>query len=538
MFTATPAAPLAGGTHYKVKVSGAVQTAAGGNLTPFVSTGFSTPLSPATSLGAVAHLQSIDASWVDPVEPRFDHAELRVFAAGSSTALQTVTRFNGLGTATALVPGHAYDLQVVAVDVDGDAAAPLATSAPVTAALSGSAADFAAAQAVPLLRGLPVSVAWSDTDLYVGVAGPGGVPPLNVGDALWVGIDTDPATDATGDMTTVSAGQNDMIWPFKTNAVVAMQVNGASSTQTSIRAVGGTWSALATDSFHGLVDEVRIPRSALGTGSGPLRLAVACINPSTGFVFDLGPVNVGATDVTGFFGSLTSSIALHHPFDLAHAQAPFEAGALGSAPALVKLSVSASSPNGAVKVKVKGSLHPLSYTLSNSSYTLTDDGAHGDDVASDGVFTGTFNLGGSTDALYFVFADQGGGEPHFGPGSDRVYTLSGSSEAVPPQAWNVPYDLAHGFQLTFQAQNAGSPTELRGNVAELGNFTGTGAPLTGSGTVSTTVTFGAGHDFAATPLHFKLIYGATFEGGTDHTLNDDVLNQRTLTWQAGDSQGF
>ena len=43
------------------------------------------------------------------------------------------------------------------------------------------------------------------------------------------------------------------------------------------------------------------------------------------------------------------------------------------------------------------------------------------------------------------------------------------------------------------------------------------------------------------PEHFKAWYGPNptdYEAGTDHSLDDDVINTRTLTWTAGDSSTF
>src|SRR6185295_598721 len=101
-------------------------------------------------------------------------------------------------------------------------------------------------------------------------------------------------------------------------------------------------------------------------------------------------------------------------------------------------------------------------------------------------------------------ADSGNPETGFGGGKDRVYTLSGMAESLPRLDFGTAYGATHSFQLVFHCTTAGSPADIRGNVAELGNFTSTG-PLDSytGGLASATVNM-TNHDFVTTPLAFKI----------------------------------
>jgi hypothetical protein len=182
------------------------------------------------------------------------------------------------------------------------------------------------------------------------------------------------------------------------------------------------------------------------------------------------------------------------------------------APALVHFQVSGASS----AVALKGSLAPLAY---DAPLPLSSG-------------EGSVNLGGTTGELFFKFTDTGGDE--FAPGKDRVWTLGGAAESIPALTWNTAYGASHGFTLVFSPVG-GTPLQIRGDANELGQWGTSPGPAPGS------VVFSPPHDFTASPLHFKAWYGpgsTDYEAGTDHTLDDDVLNTRALNWTAGDSSSF
>src|SRR5205823_3990027 len=99
----------------------------------------------------------------------------------------------------------------------------------------------------------------------------------------------------------------------------------------------------------------------------------------------------------------------------------------------------------------------------------------------------------------------------------------------------------------------GTPTELRGNLGDLGAWTvGSGLkPLTslGAGIYSVTHTFPAydtlnGSANGTSNMAWKIGWGSTWENNGNHTLDDDVIDNSavpggvTLTWTSNDSQGF
>jgi hypothetical protein len=147
-------------------------------------------------------------------------------------------------------------------------------------------------------------------------------------------------------------------------------------------------------------------------------------------------------------------------------------------------------------------------------------------VGSD-VTTWILNFGGSTSELFF----QARGE--FSNQTDRVYTLSGTSEAIPDLTYGVP--LGAACTLTFKAKPAGgaNPTTVQGSIAPLSWDTAASQPL------NTPLSFSA-CDFTSTHLEFKArdTNTDTWEPATsdpthNHVMNDDVINKRTLTWSWG-----
>ena len=165
-------------------------------------------------------------------------------------------------------------------------------------------------------------------------------------------------------------------------------------------------------------------------------------------------------------------------------------------------------------VALKGSLLPLTYAtplaLSNGA--------------------GEVNFGGQAGELFFKFTD--GGTDEFAQGKDRVFTLNGSAQSIPDLTLNTAYGATHGFTLTF-VPSGGAPLQIRGNVDELGQRGTSPGPAPGP------VTFGP-HDFSAAPLLFKAWYGPnpSDDEGAEHSLDDDVINSRTLTWTTGGGTNF
>jgi hypothetical protein len=542
VFTFTPAAKLAYGQQYVIGVSTAVQDGQGTPLAQAYSASFtvaSPPANPSLAAAGVA-LQSASLSWTSP-GGTYDHANVysRASGAGAYALLASTAAGATSFTATSLLPFRAYDLKVTSVDAAGNESTGSVVTA--TTAFTGSSADWLPGQASKGIGIVRFRFAWTDTDFVAAVSDVADNKYLNANhpDALWVAFDTDPATDATGDWSTSTVGVNDVIWPFKANYVVELVLNGSSYTVNS-KAAGAGFAPLSTDGFNGTIDEVRIPRAAIGNPAGAVRFALIAVNKQSGFTYDLAPVNYSAVDAYGYHSSITSGFAPGAASWTTAATATSVASSPAiPAAALVTLSVSglgASPPN----VTMHGSLAPFNYDISLANYVFHDDGRYGDTTANDGIYTGVFNLGASTQELFFQF-DRGGGTAEFSGGRDRVWALSGTTEALPTVVFNTAYSATHPFALTFNVnQTAGVPTRVTGSAAELGTWTpAAGAPLTlVSGSLYSTgpVSFGA-QDFTVSSLGFKA-YSDSYEGGNDNSMDDDVINRRVLSWSFNSTQGF
>lgn len=546
-FTVTPVAPLGSGATYRARVTTAARDASsnalGADFT--MPTGFTTTAPPdVTAATATTALQSVALAWTNPTNADFAFVRVYVRPVGGTFALagQTSSPSQSSFTVSGLLPNRAYDFKLATVTTLANESAGNLALANVRTAFTGGAIDFVAGQTVTALNGAKVRFTWTDTELFAAASTAADARVLNPGDALWIAVDTDPlGNDAHGEARTATASGTDVTWPFKTDWIVELKVTSVGVAVTNLRNVATTsWAPLATAAYEAPVDEVRVARADIGSPTSA-RLAFALVTTTTGNTFDLAPANPSATDVTGSFASLAASFA---PAASAWRTSTTATSATAGvspvvgAPSLVKLTVNRGAATGAMKVR--GNVHPLSYTLTDSTYALRDDGTHGDATASDGVFTGAFNLGGFAGELFFQFADAGVAEPIFAAGHDRVYTLAGSTmmDALPTPTWNVAWGASHSFSLAFRCTTGGTPTELRGSVAELGSFTAAGAAVAGMNPTTATVTF-ANHDFVSTPLEFKIYYAnATYEGGTNHAMNDDVMNTRVLAWTAGDSTSF
>jgi hypothetical protein len=263
---------------------------------------------------------------------------------------------------------------------------------------------------------------------------------------------------------------------------------------------------------------------------------MAATNRTNGFTFGLAPDNAGiATDVTGLTASATASFnSGANAFSNATTATSLSTlvSPRQSAPVLVTIPFSKTPSPG--PFLLNGNLHPLSYGAPAGSYGSIGAGA--------GNFNFIINFGGSTQELFYQVVENGVAE--FASGIDRVYTLSGATESLPRVTYGTAWSATHAFDLTFNCFSCGTPNELRGNVGELGNFgTTAGAPVTGINPVTATVNFNAGvtkTNFTSTPLAFKMFYttGAVYEIGTNHTMNDDVINRRLLIWNGGDNSTF
>ncbi len=308
-----------------------------------------------------------------------------------------------------------------------------------------------------------------------------------------------------------------------------------------------------------------------------------------------------ATDVLGKLASITNAIDPQgSAFTPAAIATSLSGSTRTPAAALVAVQLDASAAGfGATDVvRLQGSLPPLSYTLADSSYALADDGTRGS-VNSSGDYTGVFNFGlfkapnpsaataAGRQELFFKFTDNGVAESKFptvpppASSSDRVWTLSGQNETIgaisgdnstpDPIVFNAVYGLTHSFELDFNVTVTGGSTSdsefvILGDQTEIGDwvppFDGSGDVLAGvlassnGGFQTAKVTF-SDHDFVSgngscpqaqtsadpqgCPLSWKAVgfNGSNdYEGNGNHTLNDDVINKRQLTWTWSDSSIF
>jgi hypothetical protein len=474
---------------------------------------------------------------------------------GDTTWTSTSAPATNSYTLTGLTPGTQYDARVTVSFGDGTSSeATLTFTTP--AAVSGSALDWNENQTTPTAAGGKLAVSWDATTLYFGLTNSAGQPVLvNPGDTVWLALDTDPATDASGSSSIAST-----IFPFRADKIVQVSlVDAAGTIFAQVQDGSGGFSTPASfASAVGAYDAFQIAKAEVGD---PTRVRLAAtVYDATGLIStDLAPVNPNATDVWGVHTSLTSSLdsngGLWNP---ATGLASMSTLTSSEAPNLVAITVH--QPDGVTgTLKVRGDVLPLDWFVENTHYALADDGNHGDGAAADGTWGGRFNFDGATRELFFKFMDDATyagtcdtapcPEPTFNnDGTERVWTLSGTAETLPTLEWNTVYDASHAFSLVFNLSSGGTPTEVSGSISELSTwncggsvtFADTGTQ-DGNGTkVWTAMLFASNYDFVTTPLEFKAIYGCgNFEGpGGNHILNDDVINTRTLSWTAGDGAAF
>jgi hypothetical protein len=514
--TLVPTADLTPSTAYTVTVTTGVKDSDGVPLDAAASGGFTT-IASVSLLGS--DFQHVHVAWTSP-----NGAHVYTRISGTSDWGAPLTFAAGKTDANVLLtPGKTWDVKVAPLDGGGgeQAASEFDT---VATDFAGTVDEWESRQLATGEKGGLFRFTWSDTEFFAAF------DALNAanGDALWIAFDTDPDTDSTGEVSSATGGSGPkIIWPFKADFVVELK-NGAAN----LRA-GGTWTnGVAAGKKSGAgIDEIRFAKSLLGNPSS-VRIALAAIATNNGYTFDLAPPHQAIIEMptTGNLASLISSYApLDQAFDPAHSADAASAATVHAA-SLAHFTVSGHAFNGTPQIA--GSIAPLSYDLSQSVYSL----ALTDGIAN--TWEGVFNLGGQSGELFFKFMDGGAPEPLFSAsGADRVYTLSGGNDTLPALAWSTAYGATHSFSLTFVVSDASNaPTELRGNVNELGNF-GTGAALTGSNPYTAGPVAFSNHDFVTTPLEFKAYYGgsSTYEGtpgSTNDIMNDDVINSRTLSWTA------
>ena len=154
---------------------------------------------------------------------------------------------------------------------------------------------------------------------------------------------------------------------------------------------------------------------------------------------------------------------------------------------------------------------------------------------------------GQAGEFFFKFdngATEFSGGTNQGNGQDRVWSLGNLAETMPSLVFNIAYSASHAFTITFTALT-GCPeaNQVVGNVDELHQFVPPGPPLTQFPLNLCGVSVPmANHDFVfGSRLEFKL-FGFSSNGGYElngnHFMDDDVINFRRLTFQAGDSKGF
>ena len=551
-----------------------------------------TPPGEVTAVQATSALQSIAVLWMNPSDT--DFSRVRIYhclnAASCSKSDPLLAEVPGSASTkgstvlSGLTPGTSYELWLTTVDQSGNESSGNANTAVTqVTAFSGTASDFTSAQKAAAVgvgvnkQAFSVWFTWASGIVYLGVGNSDGTSLLTTNqDVLWVAVDFDPDSDQTGEWRTPSLGNNEVIWPFKADMITQLIPNGVSSTvqarfpsrtpcnlihASASNPVSSDCAAFAGGStFEGSsgtangLSELGIKIPNVGAALPPkLRFAVAVLRSTDGYAYALAPKNPAAVDVLGYFGSITSSfnpganVARGSNAGTSVAFSPLsQAAGLVKISALIAVPVSTTStPNSGA---VKGSLHPLSYTLSDTQAALRDDGTGGDATAGDGLWTGVYNFGASAQELFFKL-DDGTGADEFSLGVDHVWTLSGATESLPQLSFNTVYSKNHSFQLTFAVVNPQGTTnmeEVVGNSGEIGNFApGMGAafavPASGITTwITSPVTF-TNHDFTAASLQWKARDNGsnTWEsdsGGpvSNHQMNDDVINKRTLTWTWND----
>ena len=302
--TFTPAATLAASTLYHLRVTTAVQDAQGAPLDVQYDATFTTDTPPPAAVSGLAvstTLQGARLTWTT-ADPKFNHANIYARLAGSGAYAFVGTGSTTGGTVTGLLPLTAYDFDVRAASALNDEGAS-ALAPGVSTSFSGSGADWLSTQAAVGGSGSKFRLSWSNTMLVAGVSTTADATLLtNNQDVLWVAIDTDPAgSDTNGEVRTITAGTNDVIWPFKADYILELRPTGVGSTTVSLRTVAGNagnnnFAVVAGSvSFKGAVDEVGIPKALLGSLSSA-RFALAAVNRNNGYSFALAPRNAAATD--------------------------------------------------------------------------------------------------------------------------------------------------------------------------------------------------------------------------------------------------
>lgn len=555
-WTVQPAANLAPSpATYSIRITGA-QDAAGVPLAAVFNSSFKTGTTPTQPPpGPVTNVTSLPGihgalSWTNPTDANFGFVRIYSRIVGASvwpttffqTADKTVT-----SAQLALAPGKSYEYLLTTVNTSGNEqlqgnGVQANSNGPVT--FAAAATEWLFGESATGDAGNHFHLSWNESELFAAIDNAGHAPlDANNGDALWIAIDTDPDADVTGEVRTITKGVNEIIWPFKADYVISLQPASTSMTQALCTRVGGPVICLhqaGTTGFSLLngasgldganASAVRLPAAALGS-PGSIRVAFAAVATMTGYTFDLSPRSASgaATNTLRYWASETASFGTRAAtFGIGKFSTALAAAAIEYAPGLVSFSIK--PPSGATQpLTLIGSLHPLDDGTGTSQYQLGTDGL--------GNSVGGFNFGGQTGELRFDIASAGTYE--FATGKDRYYTLSGGAEAIPQLTYGVSYDSQHTFALVFSVTSGGTPIEIRGNVAELGNFSTAGAAVTGPGPWTATVQFGAGQSVdltQGTGLQFKLYYpDHTYEGNgkPNSSLDDDVINTRTLSWTAG-----
>jgi hypothetical protein len=634
LFTITPVSRLAYSVTYTLTLQGAdssgakIVDAQGVALAATTRTAFTVQPIPEVTLSVsapTALLQSATLAWTNPADPSLDHVHVTAHATDTSGAPDVSADTTSAGqsaiTVAGLQPLVTYKLTAKVSETAGNATLSAGvTSAAVTTALTGLAGDFLPAQ---MISGLGQSfngtgaasfgVTWDTNNLYFALAQSDGLANAlrNNGDALWIGVDADGSCcDTNGESFTPTGGQlastakNQIIWPFNADYVLEFK-NDNGTLVFNLRSLG-SWAPVSggLTNYNGALAEVVVPGKSFAPPALPntnptsLRVAFAFLNTPTGgsgAVIDLAPAayssntadgHTPATDVLGSLASVTNALDFRGAaFTPNKATTSMTSALRVGAPNLVTFNVdgSGASFGSADTVRLQGNFPPLSYTLTDSSYALADDGTRGS-LSSVGHYRGVFNFGAllneSLATLELFFKASHNGTSEFSGGGDRVWTLSGATETVggaDPIVWNTAYALTHSFELdvTVKVILVNSTRALiEGDQPEIGEWQYPpydssqtllhGAPLALTGNTGQGAIVFTNHDFVSggsncnnaagqadpqgCPLNFKTVrdtsgndirYEDNANGNLpNHTMNDDVLNKRQIAWFWGDSSTF
>ncbi|MDH5721487.1 MAG: Ig-like domain-containing protein [Spirochaetia bacterium] len=547
-FVLMPFENLAADTNYKFKITTGVKDAAGNALAANYNgaTGFTTGATedlsaPAEITGPAStiRLQSIELSYTNPTDADF-YKNMIYFKESSEPAYSSVNiveTTDTFATIENLKPDTSYDFKIVTVDYSGNESAGTQQLNNKTI-FSGHSNDWMTDQTVSG-QSSRFYFTWNDSTFFTGVSSNSGANLLVTDqDALWIAIDTDPSSDSSGEYKTTTIGLNDIIWPFKADYIIEFLPGTTDvvniwdvSSWTNITAEVGVLN------FDGDIDEIAIPKTLISSPSS-IRIAFAAIDKTLGETYAIAPSNSSATDTTGLFASLTSAYNINSNIwdnSKTKISAAPETSPLIEAATLVNITLNrtqAASGN----LKIRGNLHPLSLVLSESQYTLKDDGTQSDTTAGDFIYSGKFNFGASTEELFFRFNDASTNEPIFNSvGTDRIYKLNGLTETMPPLIWDTPYTETPAV-INWVVNNCPADIFVQGNTLPLSLTENEGAQLSLiTGTCSGLTEFSNGGDFTGT-LEFKGQYSGIWEldcsgGGVPFkTINDNVINERTISW--------